>query len=310
MKNLLPRRIKTISEFHQYRTLPPPKHPLISLIDFTQIQPNTDGSDDYFVQEFYSISLKRTSNMKIMYGQQQLDFDAGVLFFMCPQQVLNIQYSASENKASHTGWLLLIHPDFLWNTSLGKTIKNYEFFDYAVNEALFLSEKEELILLNIMDDIQDESNCSIDKFSQNIIVSQIETLLNYSERFYQRQFITRQKSSHQTLRQFISYLDEYFDREDIINEGLPSVKAIAASMQMSPKYLSGLLTSLTGKTTQQHIHDKLISKAKEMLFTTTLTVSEIAYELGFERTQSFNKLFKSKTNLTPLEFKKSVKDSN
>jgi len=199
----------------------------------------------------------------------------------------------------------LIHPDFLWNTPLAKAIKKYEYFDYAVHEALFLSEKEEATLNGIIQNIKQEYQSNIDKFSQSIIISQIETLLNYAERFYHRQFITRKITNHQILDRLEKLLADYFDNDDLITKGLPTVQHIADELNLSPNYLSGLLKVVTGQSTQQHIHDKLIEKAKEKLSTTVLSVSEIAYELGFEHPQSFSKLFKTKTSFSPLEFRQS-----
>jgi AraC family transcriptional activator of pobA len=174
-----------------------------------------------------------------------------------------------------------------------------------VNEALFLSEKEENVINNIVENIHQEYHSNIDTFSQNIIISQIETLLNYSERFYQRQFITRKISNHRILSSLETLLADYFNSEDLITKGLPSVQHIADQLNLSPSYLTGLLKVLTGQNTQQHIHEKLIEKAKEKLSTTQLSISEIAYELGFEHPQSFSKLFKIKTSISPLEFRKS-----
>lgn len=303
MNKELPKRIKTISEFHRYRGLPQPEHPMISIVDYSHIQPKTNSEVDSFILDFYSISLKRTSNAKIKYGQQSYDFDSGVLFFLAPSQVFSIQHS--ENSiAQHTGWLLLIHPDFLWNSSLAASIKKYDFFDYMVNEALFLSEKEEATLNNIILNISQEYQTNIDKFSQNIIISQIETLLNYSERFYQRQFITRKINNHEILGRMEKLLSSYLENE-VAKNGIPTVQFISDRLNISPGYLSGLLKSLTGQSTQQHIHNKLIEVAKEKLSTTNLSISEIAYELGFEHPQGFNKLFKNKTNITPLEFRSS-----
>jgi len=302
--NKKPYRLKTISEFHRFRGLPKPEHPLISVIDYASIRHSVENNSISWVLDFYSISLKRTSNAKMKYGQQAYDFDEGVMFFMAPNQVFSVE--VNENVApKHSGWILLIHPDFLWNTSLAKTIKQYEYFDYSVNEALFLSEKEEATINNIIQNIQQEYHTNIDKFSQSIIISQIETLLNYAERFYQRQFITRKITNHQILGRLEKLLTEYFNSDDLITRGLPTVQYIADTLNVSPGYLSGLLKVLTGQSTQQHIHNKLIEKAKEKLSTTDLSVSEIAYELGFEHPQSFSKLFKTKTNLSPLEFRHS-----
>jgi AraC-like DNA-binding protein len=186
---------------------------------------------------------------------------------------------------------------------LASNIKRYEFFDYAVNEALFLSEKEEGIINTIVENIEQEYQSTIDKFSQNIIVSQIETLLNYSERFYQRQFITRKAGNHKVLEELEQILNSCFDDEELIRKGLPTVSYVANLLNVSPTYLSSLLKSLTGQSTQQHIHNKLIEKAKRLLSTTNATVSEVAYQLGFEHPQSFSKLFKSKSGVSPMEFK-------
>ncbi|MBA4849533.1 AraC family transcriptional regulator [Emticicia sp. BO119] len=297
-------RIKTISEFHQIRGLQKPDHPLISVVDYSRIKHTAEHNEHHCVLDFYSISLKRNSVAKIRYGQQEYDFDEGVMFFIAPGQVFGVIVDMSV-PSTHSGWMLLIHPDFLWNTSLAKTIKNYEYFGYGVNEALFLSEKEEGIMLNIIQNIQHEYHSNIDKFSQQIIISQIETLLNYSERFYHRQFITRQKANHQVLDRLEKLLTDYFNSEDLLKNGLPTVQFISKTLNISPNYLRGLLKVLTGQSTQQHIHDKLIDKAKEKLSTTNLSVSEIAYDLGFEHPQSFSKLFKTKTNFSPLEFRQS-----
>ncbi|ROI00452.1 helix-turn-helix domain-containing protein [Chryseobacterium daecheongense] len=301
-----PVRIKTIQEFHQFRGLPKPQHPLISIVDYSAIKHDAEANELSWILDFYSISIKRTSNAKIKYGQQEYDFDEGVMFFMAPGQVFGVTIDPeTHERTKHTGWILLIHPDFLWNSSLAKNIKNYDFFDYSVNEALFLSEKEEIILHRIIENIQQEYHSNIDQFSQNIIISQIETLLSYAERFYQRQFITRKISNHKILGSLEKLLDDYFNNENLASKGLPSVQFIAEQLNVSPSYLTGLLKVLTGQSTQQHIHEKLIEKAKEKLSTTQLSVSEIAYELGFEHPQSFSKLFKSKTDLSPLEFRKS-----
>ena len=297
-------RIKSISEYHRLRGLPKPQHPLISLIDFESIQYSAENNPISWVLDFYSIALKKNFDAKVKYGQQEYDFDEGVLFFISPNQVFSIEVKI--NKVSKlSGWMLLIHPDFFWNTSLAKTINQYEYFNYTVNEALFLSDKEETVLNVIAGNIRNEYHSNIDQFSQSIIISQIETLLNYADRFYQRQFITRKISNHQILDRLEKLLVNYFSSDDIVSKGLPTVQYLAESLHVSQSYLSGLLKVLTGQSTQQHIHNKLIEKAKEKLSTTALSVREIAYELGFEHSQSFSKLFKTKTNLSPKEFRQS-----
>jgi len=304
MANKQPYRIKTIHEFHQFRGLPKPEHPLISVVDYTSIRHSPESNSMSWVLDFYSISLKRASNAKMRYGQQEYDFDEGVLFFMAPGQVFSVEIN-NNVVAKHSGWILLVHPDFLWNSPLAKTIKQYTYFDYSVNEALFLSEKEEATVTNIIQNIEQEYHSNIDKFSQGVIIAQLELLLTYSERFYERQFITRKISNHKILSRLEDLLTAYFRNDDLVSKGLPTVQYIADTLNVSPGYLSGLLKVLTGQSTQQHIHNKLIEKAKEKLSTTDLSVSEIAYELGFEHPQSFSKLFKTKTNFSPLEFRQS-----
>lgn len=296
-----PYRLKSISEYHELRALSQPEHPLISVVNMGNANHSENSG---LVLDFYSISIKRGLKGKLKYGQQQYDFNAGVMFFIAPNQIFRVETDIN-NVTKLSGWVLLIHPDFLWNTSLAKKIKRYEFFDYSVNEALFLSEKEEKTINGIIENIQQEYHSNIDKFSKEIIVSQIETLLNYSERFYNRQFITREKANHQILERLEKLLTDYFNSDDLISKGLPTVQYVAEKLNVSPSYLGGLLRGLTGQNTQQHIHDKLIEKAKEKLSTTDLSISEIAFGLGFEHSQAFSRLFKSKTNQSPLEFRQS-----
>ncbi|WP_335966940.1 helix-turn-helix transcriptional regulator [Galbibacter sp. PAP.153] len=296
-------KFKTISDYHQFVSLPKPEHPLVSLVNYGNLRYPLDLREIRWTQNYYSIGLKRNVRGKLRYGQQEYDFDEGILSFIAPQQVLHVELDQS-SPVKATGWLLLIHPDFLWNTSLARKIKNYDFFGYAVNEALFMSEKEEHMMIGILKNIQREYRSSIDKFSQNIIVSQIEVLLNYAERYYQRQFITRNIANNRVLSQMEDLLSGYFDKEEIMEKGLPTVHDAAEQLHMSPNYLSSMLKTLTGLNAQQHIHEKLIEKAKEKLSTTGLSVSEIAYTLGFEHSQSFSRLFKSKTKLSPLAFRK------
>lgn len=300
----LPHRLKTISEYHQLMALAAPEHPLISVVRFESLKHLPGRQSMSLVTDYYSIALKRNFNGKMKYGQQEIDFDEGVMTFLCPGQVFRMEVDKGL-KLQHSGWLLLVHPDFLWNTSLAKTIRHYEFFDYSVNEALFLSEKEEATIIGIMQNIEQEYQSNIDRFSQHIIIAQLELLLNYSQRFYHRQFITRKMTNHKILDRLENILSEYFNGEEVLKQGLPSVQYIAGELNISPNYLSDLLKVLTGQSTQQHIHDKLIEKAKEKLSTTDSSVSEIAYALGFEHPQSFCKLFKIKTSLSPLAFRHS-----
>jgi AraC family transcriptional activator of pobA len=304
MANRQPHRLKTISEYHQLMGLSKPEHPLVSVVKFESIKHLPGFAPISLMVDYYSIALKRNFNGKMKYGQQEIDFDEGIMTFMSPGQVFSVEIDSGQ-QLQHSGWMLLVHPDFLWNTALAKTIKQYEFFDYSVSEALFLSEKEEATITGIMQNIEQEYHSNIDKFSQDVIIAQVELLLTYAERFYHRQFITRKITNHKVLERLENILTAYFNSDCLTKDGLPTVQFIARSLNVSPNYLSGLLKVLTGQSTQQHIHDKLIEKAKEKLSTTALSVSEIAYELGFEYPQSFSKLFKTKTNLSPLEFRQS-----
>lgn len=298
------RHFKTISEFHEFARLPKPQHPLLSVVNVETVPPS-DEEPAPMLLNFYSISVKRMRNVSIKYGQQPFDFKEGILSFIAPGQVFSIAAANKDEAIEKSGWVIYIHPDFLWNTTLAKTIAHYDFWDYSLSEALFLSAKEEATITAIIQAIEQEYYSTIDRFSKQIIASHVDNLLSYADRFYQRQFITREKANHQVLERLEALLHAYFNDPNLAEKGLPTVRHVADSLHLSPKYLSNLLRALTGQNTQQHIHDKLIAKAKEKLSTTGLTVSEIAYELGFEHLQSFSKLFKTKTSLSPLEFRAS-----
>lgn len=300
MANAKPYRIKTITEGHRLAGLPKPHHPLISIIDVAELTSNADINAVIF--DFYVVSLKRGCD-NLLYGQQKYDFDEGLMAFLSPGQVLRGEESGVPPNLE--GWMLFIHPDFLWNTPLAKKIRQYEYFGYATNEALFLSDKEETLINGIIDNIKNEYHSNIDRFSQEVIIAQLELLFTYAQRFYERQLITRKITNNKILNRLEDVLTDYFNNEDLSSKGLPSVQYIAGTLNISAKYLGSMLKQLTGQTTQQLIHEKLIEKAKEKLSTTDLSVSEIAYELGFEHPQSFSKLFKTKTNVSPLEFRQS-----
>ncbi|MFK8057366.1 MAG: helix-turn-helix domain-containing protein [Saprospiraceae bacterium] len=305
MPSASPTRLKTISDLHRFNNMGPPEHPLISLIDYGEINPTAVDNELRWVQQFYTISIKRNVSGKYRYGQQPYDFDEGLMTFFSPGQVISVQLIDEDQNSSPSGYILAIHPDFLFGTSLAADIKKYSFLNYSVREALFLSEKEENTINEILRHIKGEYQSNLDQFSQQIIISQLELLLSYAERFYQRQFLTRKVSNHQTLDRLEELLEDYFNREDLVDSGLPTVQEIAQQLNLTPDYLSSMLKKLTGQTTQQHIHHKVIEKAKVKLSTTDLSVSEIAYGLGFEHSQSFSKLFKRKTSQTPVEFRTS-----
>ena len=296
--------INSISEFHKLRELPAPEHPLISVIDYRAIVHKPDYDNVSWLQKYYSIALKKDVPGKYRYGQQDYDFDDGLMSFFAPNQILNIEYVENDTTKKPSGWILLIHPDFLWNTPLATKIKEYDFFNYSVTESLFLSDKEEKIIAEILNNIRLEYKSNIDDFSQNIIISQIDLLLNYAERFYRRQFITRNKDNHEILSRTEAMLNSYFNSTKLA-KGLPTVSWLANQLNLSANYLSTSLKTITGSTAQQHIQEKLVHIAKEKLSTTTLSITEIAYDLGFEHSQSFSKFFKTKTNMAPGEFRQS-----
>lgn len=296
-------RLHSLSEFHSLCNLPQPEHPLISLIDYSKVEYPFEENHISWIQDFYSIGLKRNVSAKFNYGQQVYDFNKGLLSFISPLQFLKVEIN-QEVKAQPSGWLLLVHPDFLWNTPLAKKIKAFDFFGYAANEALFLSDKEEKVIEQILLNIEQEYQSTIDKFSQELIVNQVERLLIYAERYYERQFITRKKSNYELLEKFENILSSYFDNKEGLDKGIPTVTAVAEALHISPNYLGTLLRMHTQLNAQQHIQNKMINYAKERLSTTQLSVSEVAYELGFEYPQSFSKLFKQNTKQSPSEFRR------
>ena len=295
-----PHIINSISELHRIFSLPKPEHPLVSIIDLEKTHSIVSEIADSIVFNFYSVWLEKDASTQLKYGQQYFDFGEGSMIFIAPGQVL----STYKHQHSPSGWGLVFHTDFIQNYPLAKTIKTYGYFSYAVNEGLHLSEKEETIITNLIKNIQREYRSVIDQFSQDLIISQMETLLKYCDRFYHRQFLTRKNAGNDLLSQIEILLSEHFSAKN--NErALPTVSEMAASLHVSPNYLSDMLRSQTGQNARHYIHDKLIEKAKELISTTSLSVSEIAFQLGFEHPQSFHKLFKNKTKLSPLEFRQS-----
>lgn len=289
----------SISELTNSFGIPKPLHPLIVFFNHSEISPESEVKS--LVTNFFMISYKSNLKGKLRYGQSYYDFDEGGLIFVAPNQALSVVDDTDEC----LGMSVFFHPDLLLSYPLGKKIGKYGYFSYNINEALHLSEKEKQKIIGVFEDIQQELESSIDEVSQDLIVSYLEVLLNYSNRYYKRQFITRKAVSHSVIEKFEMFLNEYFNDEHSLNQGLPGVKYFSEKLNLSSSYLSDLLRNLTGLNTQQHIHLKLIDKAKEKLTSTDLSISEIAYELGFEHPQSFNKLFKAKTKMSPVEFKQS-----
>ena len=292
--------IQSVSQFHKLLSLPEPRHPLVSVINLAESIFLEDDVWKGFVNRFYCVALKRDAKGKVRYGRQHYDYDNGVLSFTAPNQIQSLDLQTVE---CGSGYLLIFHPDFLLNHSVATSISGYWFFSYAVNEALHLSAEEESSLIGILDRIDLECR-HIDRHTQEIILSQIELLLSYSNRYYKRQFITRKSSNNHILDKFEKLVNDFYTGDAAFNRGLLTVQDIADAMNLSPNYLSDFLRIHTGLNTQQHIHEKLIERAKEKLSTTSLSVSEIAFALGFEHPQSFSTLFKKKTSLSPVDFRK------
>lgn len=297
-----PLRFETLSDAHRVFGLPNPKHPLISLINGAPSWSDIHQPAQPHVLGFYKISYKPKLGGKLKYGQGYYDFDEGGLLFAAPGQVMG---RLENEDAVCSEYTLLVHPDFLLGYSIAKKIGQYGFFSYATNETLHLSDEEKATIMSIFKIMETELNSRIDDFSHDVVISQLELLLTYANRFHKRQFITRKTVNNDLLQKLEEVLAEYFNNEESLSKGIPTVQFLADKLHLSPSYLSDMLRALTGMNAQQHIHDKLIEKAKEKLSTTALSVSEIAYELGFEHSQSFSKLFKTKTKLSPLEFRRS-----
>lgn len=300
-----PLTFSSLSEAHRIMGLPQPKHPLISLIDSSKAGAGFSQPPGTHVLNFYKISYKPNAPGRLRYGQGYYDFEGGDLLFAAPNQVIGNHNEAGDAAGTCSRYTLLIHPDYLLHHSLAKKIKQYGFFFYSSNEALHLSEEERETIISIFEMIGTELESRIDDYSHDVVIAQVELLLSYANRFYKRQFITRKTPNNELLEKLEQILNEYFEDGRSNDHGTPTVQFLAEQLNVSPSYLSDMLRAVTGKNAQQHIHDKLIQKAKEMLSTTNLTVGEVAYALGFEHSQSFSKLFKSKLKLSPLEFRQS-----
>lgn len=292
-----PNTIPSISVLLRRLDLPAPMHPLIALIPTGNIKVKPEDIHRGIITSLYKISFKIDFKGKIPYGRGTYDFEEGGLSFTGPHQVSR----PTGDVANYDGYTLFFHPDFLRGYPLAKTILQYGYFSYAVAEALYLSDKEKKVISAIFDAMLLELENNIDHFSHDVMISQLDLLLNYSNRFYNRQFLTRKILHNDLICQMNTYISATFNT----SSHLPTVQQVADHLQVSPRYLSDMLKSLTGMSTQQHIHHQLIEKAKEILTTTNATIAEIAYQLGFEHPQSFNKLFRQKTNTSPLAYRKS-----
>lgn len=304
--NTSPLKFGSLAEAMGKFGLPAPQHPLMALINGIDGYVEFNPPREMHVLGFYKIAFRPNIGGHLRYGQTHFDFNEGGMFFAAPGQIVAPdpnEVVANDAPCARHEIAILIHPDFLLNYPLAAKIKKYHFFSYSVNEALHLSEKEKVVMLNLYRSIEEELNSRTDELSHDVIIAQLELLLNYAQRFYKRQFLTRRNINNNLLQQFEETLDRYFDQEQPLYQGIPTVQNLADALAISSGYLSDMLRTLTGQNAQQHIHEKLIEKAKERLSTTSLSVSEIAYGLGFEHPQSFSKLFKNKTNQSPLEFR-------
>lgn len=296
-------KIKSISQLHQLLGYDKPKHPLVTVIDYSKLKPSKEHFDIKIVTDFYIISLKDTAPKSLQYGRQYYDFEEGTMMFVSPNQVFSISESDEGDTTHYKGWGLYFHPDLIVGTSLFNRMHGFTFFSYSVNEALHVSDDEKTTLKSIIDTIEKECSSNLDGYSHDVIVTAIEQLLNYSQRFYGRQFITRQKSNNDLVTKFELLLKNYFNHDTLIDKGLPGVEYFANALHLSPGYLSDVLKKETGKTTKDFIQNEVLEQAKYKLLNSNATVNEIAYSLGFEYPQYFNRLFKSKTGMTPLAYR-------
>jgi AraC-like DNA-binding protein len=298
MKNIV-YKVHSISELHEIAGFEKPKHPLVTVIDYSKVNVNDTPGSGSFICSFYSINFKKHCNF--IYGRQPFDHKEGTLHCTAPDQI--ITFDRKKEAGSSEGWGLYFHPELIRNTALGKKISEYSFFSYAENEALHLSEQEKQTLLSILKQMENEYNTNIDHYSHDLIISNIELLLNYCRRFYGRQFITRTNQNKDVIVWFEEFITEYFNSHKLRNNGIPTVKFCAGAMNLSPNYFSDLLKSETGKNTQEHIHYHLLEKAKTLLSGSGKSINEIAYELGFEYPQSFSKFFKKKIGVSPTLYR-------
>jgi AraC-like DNA-binding protein len=299
-----PQKVSSISTLHQFLGLKEPANPLISVFNFDDVKLELETILGAITTDFYVIALKRDcAGGKCKYGQQYYDFDKGIMSFIAPHQALQFD-DILLNKVR--GFVLVLHPDFLHGYKLASDIKEYGYFSYTAYEALHLSEKEEKTIFDIIRNVEQEIDINMDSFTQDLLVSNLDLLLKYCDRYYNRQFLTRKKVNSDLLSKLEQLLDDYFKNDKLAINGIPSVHSIAEQLHLSANYLSDMLRVQTGQTTQQHIQNRLIEKAKELLSITSMSVSEIAYQLGFEHPQSFHRLFKSRTSFSPLEFRSSL----
>jgi AraC-like DNA-binding protein len=295
--------INTITQAHQSMGLPAPKHPLVSVVRTVDFKPTVDFSGVKVINNLYQVSLKQLGCGNLTYGKNSYDYEQGTLVFTSPGQVTIFEGEMSADNEMYNGWTLAFHPDLIRKSSLSDKMSHYSFFNYEVNEALHLSDEELQTIEELLDKIVKEYSQNLDKHSQNLIISNIELLLDYCTRFYDRQFYTRSNLNLDYVSKFEKLLKRYYEGEEIQERGLPNVQYLATELNFSANYLSDLLKKETGKTAQEHIHLFVIEKARNKLLNSNGSISEIGYSLGFEYPQHFSNLFKSKTGLSPSEYR-------
>lgn len=295
--------INSVSQAHQLVGLPSPKHPLVSVVNTRDFRPAFGLYGLKLINNLYQITLKDSGCGNLIYGKNSYDYESGTLIFTAPGQVTILEGELPIDNEYDKGWTLAFHPDLIRKSSLANKIDSYSFFSYDVNEALHLSEEELKTIEELLEKIVKEYSQNLDKHSQNLIISNIELLLDYCTRFYDRQFYTRSTFNVDLVSKFERQLKAYYQTEKVNEYGIPSVQYIAKELNLSSNYLSDLLKKETGKTAQEHIHLYVIEKAKSTLLNSKNSISEIGYSLGFEYPQHFSNLFKSKTGQSPSEYR-------
>ena len=296
--------INSISQAHQSVGLPPPKHPLVSVVYAKDFRQTIDFRGLKVINNLYQITLKQLGCGNLMYGKNSYDYEEGTLVFIAPGQVTTFEGELPAETDAVDGWTLAFHPDLIRKSTLAKKIDRYSFFSYETSEALHISENERRTIEDVLAKIINEYSQNLDRHSQNLIISNIELLLDYCLRFYDRQFITRTDLNSDSVSRFERLLKQYYDADNAAELGVPTVSYCARELGLSPNYMSDMLKKETGKTAQEHIHLHIIDKAKNRLLNSSSPISEIGYALGFEYPQHFSNLFRSKTGLSPTEYRK------
>ncbi|MEO0565440.1 MAG: helix-turn-helix domain-containing protein, partial [Chloroflexota bacterium] len=294
--------IQSISQIHRFLGLRPPKHPLISVMRLQEEETNVAFNETRIVIDLYSIAIKSGSSGAFSYGRNSYDFDEGTVVFLSPGQTVRF----GENYALPLGagaWTVVFHPDLIRQSELGQRMDGYSFFDYDINEALHISEDERQILHEIVNNIEREYMQNLDRHSQDLVISNIKLLLDYCARYFDRQFYTRTNMNKDIVAQFERLLKDYYSSGRHMDQGIPSVAYCGEALGLSPKYLSDLLRKETGRNALEHIHFFVIEKAKLNLLNSEQTISQIAFGLGFEYSQHFSRLFKTKTGMSPREYR-------